>query len=79
MFVKKPPRDRAGPVVRKILEGFGVPKPHASCLLVWRGVSDVEHHHEIECEMDWRRLKYRETPRDSVFEQNYIRGLQIGN
>jgi hypothetical protein len=80
MFVKKPTCDRFAPVVGKILEGFGVPKPDTSSLLGWRGVvRDIEHHYEIERQMDWRSVKYRETARDSVFEQNQIRRLQVGN
>jgi hypothetical protein len=77
MFVEKPPYDRFVPVVGKVLEGFSVPKPVSSGLLVWR--RDIEHHQKIERQMGWRSFKYRETARNSVFEQHHIRGLQIGN
>jgi len=79
VFVKKPPCDRFAPVVGKVMESFGVPKPDSSCLLVWRGVRDVEHDHEIEREMDGRGFEDREAAWDSVLEQNDIRGLEIGN
>ena len=83
MLVKKPPCDRFAPVVGKVLEGFGVPKTSSSLLTCLGGrdpwVSDVEHDDEIERQMSGGRFEYCETPRDSVFQQNYIRGLQIEN
>ena len=71
MFVKKPSGYRFAPVAGKGLKGLGIPKPSFS-LLPCHGVRDVEHHLEIECEVDWRSFKYREPTRDSVFEQHYI-------
>ncbi len=83
MLVKKPPCDRFAPVVGKVLEGFGVPKPSSSLQVSPGirdpGVRDVEHHHKIEREMDGRSFKYCEATRDSVFEQHHIRGSEIGN
>jgi len=83
MLVKKLPCDRFAPVVGKVPEGLGVPKPGSSPQISPGGrdpgVRDVEHHHKIEREMDGRSFKYREAARDSVFEQHHIRGLQIGN
>jgi len=81
--VKKPPCDRFTPVVGKINDGFGVPKTSSSSSIcagvrdLW--VRDVEHHHKIEREMDGGSFKHCVTARDSVFEQDHIRGLQIGN
>src|SRR4051812_29521959 len=80
--VKKPPCDRFTPVVGKVTDGIAVPKTRCSLLTCVVGrdrwVRDVEHHHKIERRMDRGRFKGCETARNSVFEQNYILGAQIG-
>ena len=83
MIVKKPPCDRFAPIAGEVAEGFGVPKPGSSPKVFPggrdTGVRHVEHHHEIEREMDGRNFKYRESTRNAIFEQNHISGLEIGN
>jgi hypothetical protein len=76
MILKKPTCDRFVPVVGKVPDGFGLPNPSSSPPTSPGGrdprVRDVEHHHKIEREMDGRHFEYRESARNSVFEQHHI-------
>jgi hypothetical protein len=42
-------------------------------------VGDVEHNHKLQRRMVWRSFETREGVPDSVFEENDIRRLEIGN